>query len=1148
LTNKKSIGVTLLRILALCIILQIGTEFEHLTAIEYCLTNQDAPIALSSTFDPRVLEGGFITRDRMMEIAEGYKTHRWTPTTRNIYHGQCEDVCGGSASVDTPDRNTYPEWGNWKGWVANQENIGIPYQWGGFSSIAGYNLIQEHDFDDQISRNYYAGDARRETGCECPLAAGVDCSGFVARSWNLPWHPGAPHPSLSDFELSWPIEFKNLKRGDILDGPGHPGHVMLFKEFVTPERTVEGETRIRTYEASGKDSKVSEWEYRLLTIKPAEEEWRGVTFKTNRVTLEVVGRVNPESGILEAIKAGFRDGIIYTPRTYNPIKWGLIWLREHQKANGSWRDNVGITSMAVLAFLNEGYKDDPSVARALSYILSRRNSDNSFGSAATYETSLAILALIATHNPDYRDEIEAAKNWLLQAQYDEGEGANSENPSYGGWRYGLSPSDGDLSNTQFALMALDAAYKELGLRKPSLDDPTAWPYKAIRFISRCQNRAASNDQPWAQDPTRPSYNDGGFIYHPIGWSLAGGTKSYGSMTAAGIWSLRLCGISEKDIRIKDALDWLKRNEDCSFDDNPGHPYNQGNCFLYYYYMSLSKALLMTFETDLICTDWYSALVTELLNRQQNDGHWQNVYASHGQEDIPELATVYSLLALQVKRPLPPTKLWMSIILASNADLHVYDPQGRHAGMNYETGQIENKIPGATFGIDSQGRQIVTLPQLEAGTYRLELVGIRTGPYSLTIKGYRDEEETSSETIEGTIEKGQDQVSTVTITSIVGELTINVEIPETVPSGLVAIPGDTVVALRWNPYDTKFNLKGYNVYRSITSHIGYTKINPALVTETEYHDSGLTNGVTYYYVVTAVDDLGNETGYSREVSATPEGVITLFFDDLEPAPEAGWNLTGLWHLVDNTPCVSPGYSSSTHAWYFGNDKSCSYSKDKGDLWSPAIALPQGVSQIAVSFNYFLDLGGLSQPRPEWFRAAACFYRNNGRQITCKTIWDLKNASFGHWTATGDLMISVPPGAVKLKIQFAKGKMAQTAKGVGWLIDDVKVRAVVSVSSLEANEKINQPLQLTNLINIPNPITGTARFLAQGQGIKEIRIEVYDLSGRLIFSSGWVSNDFSWPAIDNQGNPLANGVYLYLVTLSGYEGDTLKSQVKKLVILR
>jgi squalene-hopene/tetraprenyl-beta-curcumene cyclase len=574
--------------------------------------------------------------------------------------------------------------------------------------------------------------------------------------------------------------------------------------------------------------------------------------------------------IQKMVDAGVRD-----PRDFilaNSIFAGIQWLRNHQNTDGSWQSSVGITSMAVLTFLNAGYdENDPTVSSAIQYILANRRGDGSFG-WGTYETSTAIWALVATHNPNYHDEIAQAKDWLILAQYDEGEGATLDSACYGGWRYGSSPGDGDLSNTQFALMALDAAYSELGLEKPDPNDPSSWSFKAVTFISRCQNRPASNDQPWSHDTTRPSYNDGGFIYYPGGWSLAGGTDSYGSMTAAGIWSLRLCGVAVADERVQAGLNWLTNNEDCSFDDNPGHPYDQAHCFLYYYYMTIAKALTMCFLHDLGEVDWYAALSAKLIALQLEDGHWVNAPASHGMEDISELATDYALLALQVKQP-PPAKLWMSIILASNAELCVYDPQGRHARLDDVT------IPGATFEIDEEGRQIVNLTELEAGKYTIELRGIADGDYSLAINGYRDEEQTFSKTFEGTIKKGETLVGSALVTSMVGALTIYTENPIPPPD---AIPPTTILSIGEPKYvtDTIYVTPDTPFLLDATDNPGGSGValTAYKIRNATYDSSWLTYTETFYLTgltdgVYAIDY--NSTDNANNVEPTNTINVTLF---------------------------------------------------------------------------------------------------------------------------------------------------------------------------------------------------------------------------------------------------------------------------------
>ena len=81
-------------------------------------------------------------------------------------------------------------------------------------------------------------------------------------------------------------------------------------------------------------------------------------------------------------------------------------------------------------------------------------------------------------------------------------------------------------------------------------------------------------------------------------------------------------------------------------------------------------------------------------------------------------------------------------------------------------------------------------------------------------------------------------------------------------GTGTAPGHSV-ALSWN---ASSGAVGYNIYRSIVSGGPYTIINASLNTSTSYTDSAVASGTTYYYVVTAVGNDSNESGYSSQVTA------------------------------------------------------------------------------------------------------------------------------------------------------------------------------------------------------------------------------------------------------------------------------------------
>jgi hypothetical protein len=75
----------------------------------------------------------------------------------------------------------------------------------------------------------------------------------------------------------------------------------------------------------------------------------------------------------------------------------------------------------------------------------------------------------------------------------------------------------------------------------------------------------------------------------------------------------------------------------------------------------------------------------------------------------------------------------------------------------------------------------------------------------------------------------------------------------------------------------------------------------------------------------------------------------------------------------------------------------------------------------------------------------------------------------------------------------------------------------------------------------------RFSAQGS-VKELRVEILALSGQKVFDSGPVlGNALDWKLLNSQGQPVANGVYLYTVTVKDPFGNVTK-KLGKLAVLR
>ncbi|HZQ20714.1 MAG TPA: choice-of-anchor D domain-containing protein [Terriglobales bacterium] len=76
------------------------------------------------------------------------------------------------------------------------------------------------------------------------------------------------------------------------------------------------------------------------------------------------------------------------------------------------------------------------------------------------------------------------------------------------------------------------------------------------------------------------------------------------------------------------------------------------------------------------------------------------------------------------------------------------------------------------------------------------------------------------------------------------------------------PQSHSVNLTWNASTSK--VAGYNIYRGSKSGGPYTKLNSALDTATNFDDGSVASSAIYYYVTTAVNSSGQESGYSNQV--------------------------------------------------------------------------------------------------------------------------------------------------------------------------------------------------------------------------------------------------------------------------------------------
>jgi len=320
------------------------------------------------------------------------------------------------------------------------------------------------------------------------------------------------------------------------------------------------------------------------------------------------------------------------------IDSGVKYLLSQQAANGSLLNSVGLTSLSLAAILQNpaglGGVDKAAIDKYAKFIVSNANADGSIVERRhdeTYNTAVAIVALAALKDPTYAPLIAAGQKYIANSQSNESHGVAPQDPWYGGIGYGGEKRP-DMSNLYVALEAMRAtAYDP--------NDPV-WQ-KALIFASRMQNRSESNDQKWAG-------NDGGFVYAPGGNlpKMGGGTNSYGSMTAAGLYGLLLIGVEKSDPRVQAAYKWLTTNY--TLDANFG---TGSKSALFYFYCAFAKVMDAYGEKEFVDgrgqrRNWRNELAERLIVLQDPDGSWVNRDSNDWWENKPELVTSWSVQALE----------------------------------------------------------------------------------------------------------------------------------------------------------------------------------------------------------------------------------------------------------------------------------------------------------------------------------------------------------------------------------------------------------------------------------------------------------------------------------------------------------------------
>jgi hypothetical protein len=196
------------------------------------------------------------------------------------------------------------------------------------------------------------------------------------------------------------------------------------------------------------------------------------------------------------------------------------------------------------------------------------------------------------------------------------------------------------------------------------------------------------------------------------------------------------------------------------------------------------------------------------------------------------------------------------------------------------------VPAAPTGLTAAGGngQVSLAWTVSSGatSYNVKHAAVSGGPYTTIATGI-----TSTGYTDTGLANGTSYYYVVSAVNISGESLNSAEAGATTvpaaPTGLSTTAGNAQVSLSWTG---SFGATSYKIRRATVSGGSYATIASGL-TATSYTDTGLANGTTYYYVVSAVDT-GGEGANSMEVSATPTDLLDLDIGNVGVAGSAAYS--------------------------------------------------------------------------------------------------------------------------------------------------------------------------------------------------------------------------------------------------------------------
>ncbi|HNL25721.1 MAG TPA: fibronectin type III domain-containing protein, partial [bacterium] len=395
-----------------------------------------------------------------------------------------------------------------------------------------------------------------------------------------------------------------------------------------------------------------------------------------------------------------------------------------------------------------------------------------------------------------------------------------------------------------------------------------------------------------------------------------------------------------------------------------------------------------------------------------------------------------------------------------------------------------------------------------------------------------------------------------------------------PNVLAAVAGNTSIILTWRK-NIESDVIRYRIYRGTTAAPTTQVDSTTSASDTTKTYSGLTNGTTYFFRVTAVDGHGNFSVYSDDISAKPldaPGTLTVsLFQNkaakkyaqitvisskaLSAAPTVTAKLG-----VNNTPVTMTAIASSNQQFRGGFviNSAGSYT-----LQTSAQTLNGRDTTVQRTFNAVIAKSGEAATLASTDGKASL--KLNRATLAEEAVLLSEQSDDGVYTFSADAEAN---GSMVLEIQFDAAQYADPSKLFIYRMEKEtwskqKTQVFTKTNTLKAQVesfgtyKIAYdgsfdgsnivPTEFALLQNYPNPFNPSTTIRYDLREDETVSLKIYNMLGqevRTLRKGFQMAGEYrvQWDGRNNAGQVVSSGVYIYRLETKSYRAT------KKMMFLK